>query len=200
MKKGIVVLLAAVMVLSACSQTEVDTQAVSTSAPMDAEAPCKGTIDSSEIVIVPPDQREEFEMPEPNPEDDIIHYGVDRFKVEELEPVSYVRTREDGYVSVVFSGAEKGHIYSDSYEYSFSAGSSATLSIRTAIWMPALTSVEIGIVNRDTGECWYMKRTLGQIVDYSCTFQNLTAGQYSVYLWVLEPETFKEGLIRYALQ
>lgn len=195
----IALLLIAVMILSACSQTEASTQAISTTGSTDSEVPTQSTLDLTKIHTVP---HETFEIPEPDPEDDVIHYGVNRFKVEKLEPISShileIENAEDnGYVVLEFSGAEKDHIYSDSFEYQISSGSSATLSISVATWMPELKKIEMGIINRDTGESWYLVRPFGNMIDYSCTFQDLTAGRYSVYLWILEAETIKSGYMRY---
>lgn len=180
------------LTLSACSQK---------GSPMDSTIPTQATLDLEQVQVVP---HETFKVPEQNSEDDVVHYGVNRFNVEDMVSISSdildIEGAEDnGYIVLDFSGSEKNHIYTDSLAYSISAGESAVLSISVAAWKPELKKVEIGIVNRTTGESWYLERSFGNILDYTCTFPDLTAGTYNLYLRSLEASQLEYGYMRYSL-
>lgn len=134
-------------------------------------------------------------------DEDIIYYGIN-----ELNPEDFVRVTPNtvdmaraSYLSYDFAGAVSGSVYSDFIEHVITAGSSATLTVDVCVWAPESNNLEIGIYNWTTGENWYVVRTGGQVVDYSKTFSNLTAGRYSVYVRNKGTTALTTGYILYDL-
>ncbi len=196
----IALVLSTVLTLSGCSQVEDTPNSAQTDSPADSETPSHGTIDPSEIIRVPI-----VEIPEPQPEEYIIHYGKDQFRMDEVTPLTPRKLSdspglEDSEDYVIESNdCESGIICSDLVEYEISDGGSATLYISGSVWIPELSKAEVGIVNHETSETWYMIRSVGVFNDCTCTFTELTAGTYSVYFRNLEGKAPSQLYIRYHL-
>lgn len=127
-----------------------------------------------------------------------IHYGIN-----ELDPTSFVRvesnevkTGRSADLSFDFAGCSPNAIYSDMVEYIIADNSSATLQVKSCIWAPEYFKIEIGIYNWTTAENRYVECTGGS-VNGNITFNNLTAGNYSVYIRNCGTYTLTSGYIRY---
>lgn len=195
-----VLVLPTVFALSSCSQVDVSPKSAQADSSTDSELPSHGTIDPSEII-----KARSSELPEPQPEENTIHYSKDQFRMDEVTPLTPRKLSDspgledsNDYV-IEFYDNNGGTICSDLVEYDIPNGGSATLYISGSVWIPELSKAEVGIVNQATNETWYMVRSVGVFNDCTCTFTELTAGTYSVYFRNLEGEVPSQLYIRYNL-
>lgn len=139
-------------------------------------------------------------------DDDVVHYGINEIQPEDIikltpTPVD-VETKQglrESYVALNFANTKPNAICSDMIEHIVQEGDSLTLKIKACTWSPEQHSLEIGIYNWSTAENWYVTKTGGAVTDWSNTFRNLTAGNYSVYIRNCGSGTLISGYMQYNL-
>ncbi len=207
MKKTFFLLVALVLVVS----STLTMSACATIEDEDAVHYSQGTIAPEDIQRV---VSSTVSVPDEDPaaeaaEEDIVHYGINQYKPEDfirLTPNTVTEERsvngiisQAAYTELQFPDTTYNSICSDFNNYLVEDGDSVTMYIDIAVWSPGYNDLEIGIYNWTTAENWYVTKSGGHFTEYTKSFQDLTAGNYSIYIRNLGSHTLTTGYLLYSL-